>query len=109
MGVLLGGGGVLRGAGSRHPTLPKSTAPEHEVAICDDRLEDGDYNDEVYSQNGSQVDIEKAIGKMIDDNSSDDKRRLIDQKLFQFGTLRPVSISSAMSRYFQNINSIDQS
>ena len=68
MGVLLGGGGVLRGAGSRHPTLPKSTAPEHEVDICDGRHEDGDYNDEVYSQD----DIEKAIGKMIDDNSSDE-------------------------------------
>ena len=66
-------GRVLRGAGSRHPTLPKSTAPEHEVAICD---EDGDHNDEVFSQD----DIEKAIGKMIDDNSSDDKRRMIDQK-----------------------------
>ena len=58
--MLLGGRGVLRGAGSRHPTLPKSTAPEHEVAICDDKHcyegdgdGDGDYYDEVCSQDDS--------------------------------------------------------
>ena len=61
VGGAIGGWGVLRGAGSRHPTLPKSTAPEHEVSFCDNQhcnQDDGDgggdYDDEVCGQDGNQ-------------------------------------------------------